>query len=305
MHPIDVLCVGHACYDLVFSIDHQPSPDEKTTADDFVSCGGGTAANAAMTVARLGHSAAFCGYLGDEIYGHEHLEEMHAAGVNTNLVVSGPKQTPLSAIFVKPNGARSIVSYKGDTNGLTADDVDFTIACPRVVLFDGHQASLALSVANWALDNGITTVVDADTHNEGNIALVPICDYIVASERFACEFSQVETPEEGLVNLAKVAPNVVVTLGERGLIWQRGEQSGRLDAFEVNAVDTTGAGDTFHGAFAAGVAAGMAWHDLLRYASAAGALCCTKHGARIGIPTADEVAALLAIDLLQTIQTKN
>ncbi len=67
----------------------------------------------------------------------------------------------------------------------------------KVVLFDGHQASLALSVAKWAHDIGITTVVDADTHNQGNIALVPICDYIVASERFACEFSQVDTPEEG------------------------------------------------------------------------------------------------------------
>ncbi len=104
--------------------------------------------------------------------------------------------------------------------------------------------------------------------------------------------------------MAKVAPNVVVTLGERGLIWQRGEQSGRLDAFEVNAVDTTGAGDTFHGAFAAGVAAGMEWHDLLRYASAAGALCCTKHGARIGIPTADEVSALLKTNSLKQTQSK-
>ncbi len=146
---------------------------------------------------------------------------------------------------------------------------------------------------NGPTNNGITTVVDADTHNQGNIALTPICDYIVASERFACEYSSVDTPEEGLAHLAQVAPNVVVTLGERGLIWQRGDESGQLDAFDVVAVDTTGAGDTFHGAFAAGVAAGMEWHELLRYASAAGALCCTVHGARIGIPTADEVAALL------------
>jgi sulfofructose kinase len=161
------------------------------------------------------------------------------------------------------------------------------------VLFDGHQASLALSVAKWAHDNGITTVVDADTYNRGNIALVPVCEYVVASERFAGEFSDAGAPEQGLADMAKVAPNVVVTLGERGLIWQRGEQSGQLDAFDVNVVDTTGAGDTFHGAFAAGVAAGMEWPELLRYASAAGALCCTKQGARIGIPTADAVAALL------------
>jgi sulfofructose kinase len=94
--------------------------------------------------------------------------------------------------------------------------------------------------------------------------------------------------------LAKVAGAVIVTLGERGLIWQRGAETGALPAFPVEVVDTTGAGDAFHGALAAGLAQGMDWLPLLRYASAAGALCCTKHGARIGIPTAEEVAALLA-----------
>ena len=96
-----------------------------------------------------------------------------------------------------------------------------------------------------------------------------------------------------MVLLAQHAPAVIVTLGERGLIWQRGEETGALPAFKVEVVDTTGAGDTFHGALAAGVAQGMAWTQMLRFASAAGALCCTKHGARIGIPTLAEVTALL------------
>jgi sulfofructose kinase len=77
------------------------------------------------------------------------------------------------------------------------------------------------------------------------------------------------------------------------LIWQQADETGALPAFPVPVVDTTGAGDTFHGALAAGVAAGMAWEELLRYAAAAGALCCTRHGARLGIPTAAEVQALL------------
>ena len=96
-----------------------------------------------------------------------------------------------------------------------------------------------------------------------------------------------------MMQLAQIARCVIVTLGERGLIWQRGEDTGNLPAFAVNVVDTTGAGDAFHGALAAGVAQGMDWLDLLRFASAAGALCCTKHGARIGIPTLAEVQALL------------
>lgn len=294
MQQLDLLCVGYACYDLIFSVDHHPGPDEKSRADAFISCGGGTAANAAVTAAKLGFSVAYAGYLGDDIYGEEHLHEMSEAGVDTQLVVRGQEQTPLSAILVKPDGARSIVNYKGKTSRLTADDVPFTVFEPSVVLFDGHQPELALAVVDWAKEADITTVVDADTLNEGNLKLVERCDHVVASERFACEYGNVETPEEGLALLAKHAPNVVVTLGERGLIWQQGHERGKLAAYVVHAVDTTGAGDTFHGAYAAGVAINMAWDELLRYASAAGALCCTVHGARLGIPTPADVAALIA-----------
>jgi len=291
---IDVLCVGHACYDLIFAVDHHPAPDEKARAGAFVSCGGGTAANAAMTAAALGARTAFAGYLGDDIYGDQHLAEFHAAGVDTQLVVHGAAATPISAIFVKPDGARSIVNYKGDTNRLTGDDLLFATVSPKVVLFDGHQPALALAVAAWARAHGILTILDADTVNEGNLDLVRRCDIVAASEHFAQAFTGAPTPAAGIASLAEIAPAVVVTLGEHGLIWQREGETGALPAFAVDVVDTTGAGDTFHGALAAGAARGMAWPDLLRFASAAGALCCTKHGARLGIPTAAEVAALLA-----------
>lgn len=294
VQPISVLCVGHACYDLVFAVDHHPAPDEKARAQAFASCGGGTAANAAMTAARLGASVAFAGYLGSDIYGDQHLAELHAAGVDTSLIVRGPEATPISAIFVKPDGARSIVNYKGDTNRLAEADVRFRALQPQVVLFDGHQPALALAMAEWARSRGITTVLDADTVNAGNIELLHGCTVVAASERFAHDLWGAPTPEAGLAALAEIAPAVIVTLGERGLIWQRGRETGALEAFAVEVVDTTGAGDAFHGALAAGLAAGMAWQPLLRYASAAGALCCTKHGARLGIPSAAEVAALLA-----------
>lgn len=291
---IDVLCVGHACYDLIFAVDHHPAPDEKARASAFTSCGGGTAANAAVTAASLGARTAFAGYLGDDIYGEQHLAEFHAAGVDTRLVVRGADATPISAIFVKPDGARSIVNYKGDTNRLAEGDVQFDRVRPAVVLFDGHQPALALAMADWARKHGIVTILDADTVNEGNLELVRRCDIVAASEHFAQAFTGAATPAAGMAELANLAPAVIVTLGERGLIWQRHTETGALPAFTVEVVDTTGAGDTFHGALAAGVARGMPWLDLLRFASAAGALCCTKHGARLGIPTKDEVEAMLA-----------
>jgi sulfofructose kinase len=80
------------------------------------------------------------------------------------------------------------------------------------------------------------------------------------------------------------------------LVWQRGNQSGRLKGLSVNAIDTTGAGDAFHGAFAAALSATMEWHAILNYASAAGALCCTKIGARHGLPWKEEHLAYLTKD---------
>lgn len=291
---IDVLCVGLACYDLVFTVDHHPAPDEKARANAFISCGGGTAANAAVAAARLGAVTAFSGYLGNDIYGDQHLAELHAAGVDTQLVVRGADVTSISAIFVKPNGARSIVNYRqGVANRLTPAHVSFTRVRPKAVLFDGHQPDLALAIADWAHEQGIPTVLDADTVNDGNRELVHRCTIIAASERFSQEFTGAASPQAGLELLAQHAPAVVVTLGERGLIWQRGGEAGALPAFQVEVVDTTGAGDTFHGALATGVAQGMAWEEMLRFASAAGALCCTKHGARLGIPTLAEVQTLL------------
>ncbi|MCK4494598.1 MAG: carbohydrate kinase, partial [Methylococcales bacterium] len=85
-----------------------------------------------------------------------------------------------------------------------------------------------------------------------------------------------------------------ITLGSRGLVWKRGDKSGRLTAYDVNVVDSTGAGDAFHGAFAAALALKMKWIPTLTYASAAGALCCTGMGARLGLPTKAEHQILLS-----------
>ncbi len=288
-----VLCVGHACYDLVFSVNHHPAANEKARASAFVSCGGGTAANAAITAARMGASVAFVGYLGADLYGDQHLAELHEHGVDTSLVVRGADATPISAIFVKPDGARSIVNYNGGASRLTAADVDFQHLRPKVVLLDGHQPALALAIAEWATRHNIVTILDADTVNPGNQELVRRCAIVAASEHFSVAYTGAATAVEGMARLAELAPAVIVTLGEAGLIWQVGAQAGSLPAFTVPVVDTTGAGDAFHGALAAGAARDMEWRELLRFASAAGALCCTKHGARLGIPSAQEVAALL------------
>ncbi len=291
---VEVLCAGFACHDLVFDLPYHPGADEKVRATALLNCGGGLASNGAVTAARLGYRTAFAGYVGTDVYGDLHVAELQAAGVITDWVVRGAEATPLSAIMIKPDGLRTIVSYRGESEGLCAGKVDLSQLQTKSILIDGYQYELAQELTHYAKANRIPIVIDADALRPQTATLVQQADYVVASERFALEYSGQEDVVAGLTKLATVAPNVVVTLGDRGLIWQRGEASGQLAAFPVTAVDTTGAGDAFHGAFAAGLARGIAWEELLRYASAVGALCCTKVGGRVGIPTAAEVAAFLA-----------
>lgn len=291
--PLDVLCVGHASYDLVFSVPHHPEPDEKIFADDFTACGGGPAANAAVTVARLGFKAAFGGYLGLDLYGERHWDELAGEGVCTRFIARGPSPTPVSVVLVKPDGRRSLVNYKGATRHTPAESIDFSAAAPRVMLFDGHEPLLSALLARRARAQGIATVLDGGSLHPGTRALMDQVDYLVCSEKFARQYLGCQDEREALARLSEHAATVVITLGERGLIWQRAGERGAVPAFPVAAVDTTGAGDAFHGAFAAGLAADMGWRDLLSYASAAGALCCTKMGARPGLPLHEEIRSLL------------
>lgn len=290
---VDVLCVGHASYDLIFTVPHHPAADEKTFADAFLACGGGPAANAAVTVARLGYRAAFAGYLGTDLYGATHLEELQREGVATDLVVRGDSPTPISVILVKPDGQRTLVNYKGQTRHLASDELDFSAVAASAILFDGHEPLISPSWADLARANRVPTVLDAGSLHGGTQALMGRVDYLVCSEKFAGQWLGKNHPREALDRLSGIAPVVVITLGERGAIWRRAAEKGHAPAPPIVAVDTTGAGDAFHGAFAAGIAAGLEWTAILDLASAAGGLCCTKLGARPGIPSAAQVASLM------------
>jgi sulfofructose kinase len=290
----DILCVGHACFDLTFAVANQPGPDEKCVADALVSSGGGPAANAAVTVARLGLRAAFAGYLGNDPWGERHFQEFRDEGVNTDFVVRGSAPTPLSAILVKPDGKRTVVNYAGETGYLPKERLDFSDIRPHVILFDGHQPWLSLALVEVARRSGIPTILDAGSVHPGTRALAERVDTLACSEKFAHEYTGQADALQAVTRLNELAATAVITLGRDGLVWSQAGAVRRLPAFAVDAVDSTGAGDVFHGALAVGLAEGWDWEQSLRFASAAAALSCTRRGARPGIPTRAEVLGFLS-----------
>lgn len=287
----DVLCVGHACYDLVFSITKHPKSDEKISANGLICSGGGPAANAAIAVSKLGLKSAFAGYLGNDIYGEMHKQEFIKHNINTNLLIRGKSTTPLSVTLVKPDGKRALINFKRSTVPIRIEAIDFSAIKAKVILLDGHEPHISSKLVKSARSHGIPTLLDAGSLHEGTSTLLNQVDYIIAAEKFACQFA--DNCRTALAKLAKLAPAVIITLGNKGLLWQYRKKSGSLPAFKVQAIDTTGAGDAFHGAFAIALIKGMSWLDALDYASAYGALCCTKIGARTGLVYEKELIAYL------------
>lgn len=277
---LDVFCLGHASYDQIFAVDHHPAADEKTVASHMLACGGGPAANAAVCVSRLGLKSGFAGHLGNDTFGDAHYAEFKSQGVNTQFIHRDNKPTPLSVILVKPDGSRSLVNFKGNTQPLAADEMAFNRLRPRVILVDGHEPELSKHLLNSFPHT--PSVLDAGSFHAGTEQLMLRVSDLVCSEKFACQYAG--SPKLALTALAALHPKVVITLGEHGLLWRCGNEQGQLNAPQIRAIDTTGAGDAFHGAYAAALAQNMNWLETLEYASLAGAWACTQYGARPGMP---------------------
>ena len=228
-YTIDVLCVGAGTYDLVYSVDHHPEPDEKIRATSFIGCGGGPAANGAVTVARFGLKSAFVGYLGYDIFGEAHFAELQQAGVLTDYVARGDYSSALSVVIVKPDGSRALVNYRKAESFLAAGSVDFSTIGAKVILFDGHEPHISPDLARSARQRNIITVLDAGSIHSGTEELASLVDYLVCSEKFGLGFSGEKTEDKAVEKLSSYAPNVIITVGDRGLVWKNQEGSGRQE----------------------------------------------------------------------------
>ncbi len=290
----DVLTVGHACHDLVYVLDHHPTDDEKYFAEDYIQCGGGPAANAAVAASRLGFDVGFCGYLGRDVFGELHQQEFVEDKVRTDWIVHGESPTAISSILVKPDGTRTVINSSGGRKFIQPDQIDLSNCRPKVILMDGHEPDLSANILKFAKEHNIPTILDAGSLHPGTGSLWDKVNYLVASRRFAEEASGEKDPDMALKKLSQSVQVVVITLGDKGLVWSRDGETGSLGAYSVQTMDGTGAGDAFHGVFAAGLTAKMEWHDLLQYASGAAALACTRLGARIAIPNKKELDTFLS-----------
>jgi sugar/nucleoside kinase (ribokinase family) len=299
-----VLAIGTAAYDLFFPLSGWLEENRKYEIPASQESGGGPAANAAFLLSSWGEPAALACVLGDDLYGKRILEEFHQAGTDLRLTeVRAGASTPLSVILVNTaSGSRTLVNRLPPGEPLRFGPDSLAVLAelrPEVLLFDGHQPEAALQAMD--LFPRARTILDAGSRRRGTELLAPRVEFLVPSERFARSMtgeSDLDSEDGARRCLAALSRlngrEVVVTRGERGVLYLEKGEPRRLPAFPVRAVDTTGAGDIFHGAFAYGILQGWALSRTVRFAAMTAALSVARAGGRASIPALAEVQAAIS-----------
>jgi sulfofructose kinase len=291
-----ILCIGIATLDQVFALDAMPTLPEKYRAHDLAVTTGGTAANAAVAIARLGGEVAFWSALGDDRLGDEIIaglerERIDCAGVRR---VAG-KRSPLSAILVDRSGERIVISHSDpDLPGSTAHLPDRLPASVGAVLGDTRWQAGSAHLFRLARAAGAPAVLDGDRAPRERPELLDLATHVAFSMQGLRDLTGLDDPRAALATLPPARAWVAVTNGAEGVFFREGGAIVHAPAFETEAVDTLGAGDTWHGAFVLALAEGMDERAAVRFASAAAAVKCTRFGGRDGAPSRREVEAFLA-----------
>jgi sulfofructose kinase len=290
-----VLCIGIAVLDYVFQVDSIPTKPEKFRSSNMAVVGGGIAANAAVAIARQGGKAGLITRLGDDALGRSILEEIAAEGVD----VSGAKcfeghRSPLSCILVDKDGERMIVSYSDNTISEATDWLPTTMpAGYDCVLGDTRWEAGSTHMFKLAREGGLYAVLDAD-RKPAKPDIFHACSHAAISMQAAKDMTGLQKASDAANALRKIYGCwLAVTNGAEGVYWTHGDAIVHTPAFKVTVVDTLGAGDTWHGAFALGLAEGMDEAQAVRYASAVAAIKCTRFGGRSGVPNRKEVEQFL------------
>jgi ribokinase len=275
-----------------------PTEDEKVELLDVQMQCGGPASTALVALARLKVATAFMGSISNDPLGLEILSDLEKEGVD----VGGLKMIPgftsqLAFIAITAGiGKRTIFWHRGSVPPLGPEDVNLDIFPSATLLhLDGLMVEASIEAARQAKARGMTVVMDAGTMRAGSQRLAALVDILIASERFATPLVGADArPETALEALHELGPElVVITLGPKGSIGSDRRNTIRQRAFPVDTLDTTGAGDVYHGGYLFGLLQGWGMRRCMRFASAVSAMKCRHIGGRQGIPDLDAVETFL------------
>lgn len=285
----DCIGVGLCVLDYLCLLPYYPKSDEKIGINCLIKQGGGPVATAMVTLARLGARTSLISKIGADSEGRFIQEELVREGVDTSqMIISSGIQSPCSYIWVdQTNGKRTIAMNRTPVNDLLPAELrPDQMLNAKILHIDGWETDAAIEMALEARKRNILVVADFGSVRPQMEKLLSLVDYPVVSERFIRQFFGETGFRVAVQKLLKWgAKAAVVTAGPGGSYAADNRQIYHLPAFKVSTVDTTGAGDVFHGAFIFGLLKHWKLPKIIKFASAVAALKCTALGGRTAIPT--------------------
>ncbi len=297
---MNVTGLGQCALDNLFIIDSFPVPDTKKEVLEWTIAGGGPVATALVSLARLSIQCTFFGITGDDEAGEKIRESLRTENININgLLKRSDANSQVAFIAIeKQTGKRTIFWKRPSAKPLSPDELpDNFLDNTDFLLLDGLMSDVSLYAAQKARDKNIPVMLDAGRVREGIIELAHLSDYVVCSEEFAIEFTDSTgpfDPEKTILQMKTFnVKSTTITLGDKGSITVAGDEIFKTPPFSVDIIDTTGAGDVFHGGYIYGLLQKWDIKKTVRFASAFAALKCKALGGRDGIPCLKEVEELL------------
>lgn len=298
MPDFDVVGIGLNATDTVILVPHFPAYAGKVAFDEEFLSPGGQVASAMVACAKLGLRTKYIGTVGDDERGRIQMESLSGTGVNLDHVLVR-KNTPNQTAYIiidRTTGERTVFWQRAEGLRISPDEItEEMILNARLLHIDGHDTPAVEKAARIARQHNIPVTVDVDTIYHGFEKVLPYVTHLVASSEFPIAWTKEKDPLKALELLQKEynIPVAAMTLGSYGALARVDGKVYYSPAFVVSCVDTTGAGDVFHGGFCYAVLQGMPMMDALTFSNAMAALNCRAMGARGGISTAQDAYTLI------------
>src|SRR6266566_4609869 len=294
---VDITGVGLNATDTIIRLPHFPAFNSKVEFRSSEVLPGGQVASAIAACSTWGLKTRYAGKIGDDAFGRLQQEEMERAGVESHWVVEPNCRSQASFILVdERNGERTVLWKRDARLELRPEEIQREwVVRSKFLHVDGHDCAGAAAAARWAREASIPVIADLDNLYPGVEALLENVDYLISSREFPARLTGEHDLLVALQALSSRFGNRVVaaTLGEDGVLAWDGSRFHYSPAFEVTPVDTTGAGDIFHGGFAYAQIQGWDLANALEFACAAAGLACTAPGARGGIASLHQINELI------------
>ncbi len=289
----DVVGLGSNSVDQLCIIPQYPHPDSKIEILHYERLPGGQTATATIFLSRMGLKAKYIGKVGGDEIGCFSLESLRAEAIDTSKVLLEHNARTQHAIIIidQQTGERTIF-YQHDPN-LDFDQDELSqedVCCGRILHIDGYDSNTAIRAASWCQQEGIYVSADLDKVIPGCEELITKVDFLITSANFPSEFTGISDPIDSMLELGRRFNGfLAVTLGAQGAMALVGNRCLTFPALKVKTVDTTGAGDIFHGGFLYGLLQNWPLEMIMAFANAAAGLSCGYLGARTGIRPLNEI----------------